>query len=127
MKARHFPIFILIVLFLSVTSKGSKKKIVLKIAQNSPIEHPYQAGLEKFKEVVERETNGDVQVLIFPNAQLGNEEQEIMGIKFGLLDATIVSTGSLASFIPKVELFNLPYLFRNEEHFYEQGNENKSY
>ena len=128
MKARHFPIFILIVLFLSAcssspkadnTSKGSKKKIVLKIAQNSPIEHPYQAGLEKFKEVVERETEGDVQVLVFPNAQLGNEEQEIMGIKFGLLDATIVSTGSLASFIPKVELFNLPYLFRDEEHFYE--------
>ena len=128
MKVRISLIFILIVLFLSAcnnsdtadnNSKATKKKIIMKIAQNSPIEHPYQAGLEKFKEVVEKETNGDVQVHIFPNAQLGNEEQEIMGIKFGLLDATIVSTGSLASFIPKVELFNLPYLFRDEEHFYE--------
>ena len=47
-------------------------KIVLKAAQDSSVEHPMQKGLEKFKEVLEAETGGLVEVQIFPNAQLGS-------------------------------------------------------
>jgi len=128
MKFRILLIFLLIVFILIYCDNCSKKDseissraseiIILKVAQNSSIEHPYQAGLEKFKEVLERETNNTVKVHIFPNGQLGNEEQEILGVKLGFIDATIVSSGSLASFMPNIELFNLPYIFRDLEHFY---------
>lgn len=94
------------------------QKIILKVAQNSNINHPYQKGLEKFKEVLEKETKGAIEVQIFPNAQLGNEEQEAVGVKFGIIDATIISSGNLAPFVPEIDLFNLPFIFRNLEHFY---------
>jgi len=104
----------------SISGKSSKtdEKIILKVAQNSSIEHPYQAGLEKFKEVLEAESEGMVEVNIFPNGQVGNEEQEIAGIELGDIDATIVSSGSLTPFMPEIDLFNLPFIFRDEEHFY---------
>ena len=96
----------------------SPQKIILKVAQNSNVNHPYQKGLEKFKEVLEKESGGQIEVQIFPNGQLGNEEQEAVGVKFGILDATIVSSGNLAPFVPEIDLFNLPFIFRDLDHFY---------
>jgi len=128
MKVRYLLIITLITLLLAScgsdtrvdreASESPQKKIVLKIAQNSSVNHPYQSGLEKFKEVIEKETDGNVEVNIFPNGQLGNEEQEILGVKLGVIDATIISSGSLAPFVSNIEIFNLPYLFRDQEHFY---------
>jgi tripartite ATP-independent transporter DctP family solute receptor len=74
--------------------------------------------MEKFKEVLERETDGSVQVTIFPHGQLGNEEQEIQGVRLGHIDATVVAAGNLASLVPELDLFNLPFVFRDKEHFY---------
>ncbi len=94
------------------------EKIVLKIAQDSSTEHPYQKGLEKFKEVLEAETGGAVEVQIFPSGQLGSEEQAIDGIKLNTLDATVVSAGNLAGFVPEVDLFNLPFIFEDQAGFF---------
>ena len=94
------------------------EKIILKVAQDSSTEHPYQKGLEKFKEVLEAETGGAVEVQIFPSGQLGSEEQAIDGIKLNTLDATVVSAGNLAGFVPEVDLFNLPFIFEDQEGFF---------
>jgi tripartite ATP-independent transporter DctP family solute receptor len=97
----------------------AEEKIVLKVAQNSSIEHPYQIGMEKLKETLENRTKGAMEVHIFPSGQLGgSEEQAVQGVNFGLIDATVVAAGNLAPFVPEMELFNLPFLFRDEEHFY---------
>ena len=100
------------------TPADAAEKIVLKIAQDSSTEHPYQKGLEKFKEVLEAETGGAVEVQIFPNGQLGSEEQAIDGIKLNTLDATVVSAGNLAGFVPEVDLFNLPFIFEDQAGFF---------
>ena len=102
----------------SESSKKKPDKIILRVAQNSSIDHYYQVGLEKFKEVLEAETKGTVEVIIYPSGQLGNEEQEIIEVKLGIIDATIVSSGNLAPFVPEIGLFNLPFIFRDQEHFY---------
>ncbi len=94
------------------------EKIILKVAQDSSTEHPYQKGLEKFKEVLEAETGGAVEVQIFPSGQLGSEEQAIDGIKLNTLDATVVSAGNLAGFVPEVDLFNLPFIFEDQAGFF---------
>lgn len=99
-------------------SPDHEHPVVLKVAQNSSLDHPYQAGLEAFKQALERETDGAVIVNIFPSGQLGSEEQEIVGIKLGVIDATIVSSGNLAPFVPEIDLFNLPFIFRDQDHFY---------
>jgi len=104
-----------------ISSKSNKKKtdkIILRVAQNSSVDHYYQVGLEKFKEVLEAETKGTVEVIIYPSGQLGNEEQEIIEVKLGIIDATILSSGNLAPFVPEIGLFNLPFIFRDQEHFY---------
>jgi len=94
-------------------------KIVLKVAHNGKEEHPFQKGFEKFKEVLETESRGAVEVQIFPNAQLGTEEEASQMVKLGLIAASAAgSAGGLASFVPEAELFNLPFIFHDLEHCY---------
>jgi tripartite ATP-independent transporter DctP family solute receptor len=94
------------------------KKIIIKAAHNGNAAHPYQKGYEKFKEIIEARSNGEVEVQIFPNAQLGSEEEVNQMIKMGTVAVNTASTGGLAGFVPEIELFNLPFIFRDLDHFY---------
>lgn len=104
-----------------VPGEGGKrtKKIVLKVAHNGHERHPFQIGYEKFKEVLEAETDGAVEVQIFPNSQLGSEEESTQMVKLGLIAANASSTaGGLSTSVHEAELFNLPFIFRDLDHCY---------
>ena len=105
---------------LSLGACGSRDDtIVLKVAHNGPVEHPFQVGFETFKRVLEEETNGVVRVDIFENEQLGTEEEASLMVKLGALAASASSAGGgLAAFVPEAELFNFPFIFRDLDHFY---------
>jgi len=98
---------------------SSDGTIVLKVAHNGPVGHPFQVGFETFKSVLEEETGGAVRVDIFENAQLGTEEEASLMVKLGALAASAASAGGgLAAFVPEAELFNFPFIFRDLDHFY---------
>ncbi len=100
-------------------SEDAQETIILRVAHNGSEQHPHNAGFEKFKEVLEAETNGRVEVQIFPGEQLGTEEQASQMVKVGTIAATAAGAGGgLAPFVPEAELFNFPFLFRDLDHFY---------
>ncbi|AQA03369.1 hypothetical protein BVC93_14165 [Mycobacterium sp. MS1601] len=88
--------------------------VTLKFAHDSPTSSPYQKAAEEFKAKVEEGTDGRVQVNIFPAAQLGEESVAINGLKSGAVDATIVNVPSLEPTVEELQLFFLPFLFRDE-------------
>lgn len=105
----------------SPKTSGSRgqEKVILKVAHNGPENHPFQKGFETFKEVLAEETGGVVEVQIFPNAQLGSEEEATQMVKLGLIAASASSTaGGLSTSVPEAELFNLPFIFRDLDHCY---------
>ena len=92
---------------------------VLKLAHNGPEQHPFQNGAERFKQVIEEETDGALTVQIFPGEQLGSEEETSQMIKQGTIACAVESAGGgLAPFVSSADLFNLPFLFRDVPHFY---------
>src|SRR5215510_12941350 len=100
------------VAWLTTVAVGADK-IVLKVGHDSGVTHPHQKGMEKFKEVLEAETKGAVEVQIFPNAQLGDETKLVEGIRLGTVDGANASMGNIAPFVSDVDLFNLPFIFRD--------------
>ena len=101
------------------TSDQKTNKIVLKVTHNGSEKHPFQKGFEEFKRILEAETEGAVEVQIFPNAQLGSEQETTQMVKLGLLAANAAATaGGLATSVPEAELFNLPFIFRDLDHCY---------
>lgn len=65
-----------------------------------------------FKSIVEAHTNGEIQVKIFPSNPLGNTDERLAQTRIGMIQGTIVSTGSLAPLYPRVDLLNLPFSFK---------------
>lgn len=100
-------------------SSAQAAEYTLKIAHNGPEQHPYQDGALMFKKVLEKSTNGAVEVQIFPGEQLGSEEETSQMIKQGTIACAVESAGGgLAPFVPEADLFNLPFVFNDLQHFY---------
>lgn len=88
----------------------------LKLAHTMAESHPVHASMEKFAELVEERSNGDITLEIFPNGQLGDERQSIESLQSGTIDMTKVSSNSLENFNDIFSIFSIPYLFEDMEH-----------
>lgn len=94
-------------------------KYVYKLGHSVNSQHPYHLGAEKFKEIVEKESNGQIEVQLFPNNQLGTGERDLVeGMQLGTVDIVITSTGPMSGFVKQFMLFDFPFLFRDKEHAY---------
>jgi tripartite ATP-independent transporter DctP family solute receptor len=92
--------------------------VVLKVAHNGNEQHPFQVGYEALGEVLRRETGGRYSIQIFPNSQLGSEEEATEMVKLGVISSTAASAASLGPFIPEIDVLNFPFIFRDLDHFY---------
>jgi TRAP-type transport system periplasmic protein len=76
----------------------------------------YGVAAQKFEEVVKAETGDDFTFNHFPSSGLGGEREVIEGLQIGTVEATIVSSGTLANFVPETGVFDIPFLFRDLDH-----------
>lgn len=98
---------------------AQEEKIIIKAAHSTTTDYPYQIGLEKFAESVKEKTNGQVEVQIFPNGQLGSNEREVVeSLQLGTVNMTVVNGAVITNFVPKADVFNLPFIFKNTQHLY---------
>lgn len=68
-------------------------------------------GLEYFEKIVEKRSDGDIQVDLFPGAQLGDDLQAVSNLQSGTLEMTAPSTSPLVGMFPEFAVFDLPFLF----------------
>lgn len=88
----------------------------LILAHNLPVEHPVHLGMEYFAEELKKSSSGNMQVTIYPAAQLGTEKDVLELVQLGAISMTKVSSLSLENFAPLVGIINLPYIFNSVEH-----------
>ena len=70
---------------------------------------------DKFKELVEARSGGDLQVKIFHSASLGNETEILQQIQMGTIELGIITSGPFDSFDPIVRVIDYPFLFKDPE------------
>jgi tripartite ATP-independent transporter DctP family solute receptor len=99
-------------------SQATEGVRVLKIAHALPVSHPVHKGLEELKRLAEERSGGKLKINIFPSEQLGSETQCLEKIQAGTLDITKVSAAAIGNFVPSYQVFSLPYLFRDEAHYW---------
>lgn len=92
----------------------STKKI--KLAHALTEGHPVHVAMVKFAEEVKEKTNGEIEVLIFPNGQLGGEREITELMQAGAIDIIKTNAGPLESFAKEYSVLPLPYLFKDMDH-----------
>lgn len=87
----------------------------LKFGHLANEENIWHQAAVKFKEEVEANSDGRIEVQLYPNEQLGAEMDVINSIQLGSADMTITGE-SLQNWAPKAALMAAPYAFRDSEH-----------
>ncbi|ELU13154.1 hypothetical protein CAPTEDRAFT_121979 [Capitella teleta] len=64
-------------------------------------------------------SNGSLKVRIYPNATLGTQRESTELLQIGALDMVKSNASELESFEPAYGAFNMPYLFRDRDHYYQ--------
>lgn len=76
---------------------------------------PNAKAAVKFKEEVERNSDGRIQINVRPAAQLGGDVEIIEQTQMGLVHIAIPPTGNLANFEPKMYVLDLPFMMTDEQ------------
>lgn len=74
----------------------------------------YELG-KTFAELIEEKTGGDVTVDLFPNGQLGSEQDTVNNASMGLLDLSVLAINNITPFSPTVGVMTLPYVIQSPE------------
>jgi tripartite ATP-independent transporter DctP family solute receptor len=102
---------------LSVAASGfAQQKVVLKASDVHPDGYPTVAAIVSMGKKLEVATNGRLSVQMYPSMQLGGEKEAIEQAQVGALALARVSVGALGPVVDELNVFNLPYLFRNTAH-----------
>lgn len=88
----------------------------IKIGYALATDSHYGVAAKRFEEVVLAETGDQFEFTHFPSSGLGGEREVIEGLQLGTVEATIVSSGTLANFVPDTGVFDIPFLFRDLDH-----------
>ncbi len=93
-------------------------EIVLTLAHGMNSAHPVAKGMRFFVDRVKKLSDGKIEIKIFPNEQLGNEVDLTQQVQLGCIDMTKTSASALESFVPEYSVLSLPYLFTDEDHYW---------
>ena len=95
---------------------SADEPIVLKLGHIQSENDFWHLGSLKFKEEVEKRSNGTMTVNIYPNSTLGGDRDMAEGMQMGTVDFALIA-GVLGNFERSIGLLELPYLFNSQEEF----------
>jgi tripartite ATP-independent transporter DctP family solute receptor len=115
MSLRHFAGAALAVSCVA-GSALAQPKTVWKAADVHPAGYPTVVAVENLGKKMEQATHGRIGVQLYGAMQLGGEKEMIEQAQVGALQFARVSVGALGPVIDELNVFNLPYVFRNTAH-----------
>lgn len=100
---------------MSSDAPSTKPEVTLEFGHIQNPGHALAVAPEEFKALVEKESNGRVEVKLYPSSQLGSAREMMEQVTMGTLDMTCCDTADWAATlnIPQLAVFNLPFLTKD--------------
>ncbi len=94
----------------------AQQKFVFKASDVHPAGYPTVVAVERMGKKLEAATDGRLSVQMYAAMQLGGEKEAIEQAQIGALQLARVSVGALGPVVDDLNVFNLPFLFRDTAH-----------
>ena len=88
----------------------------MKAADVHPPGYPTVAAVESMGKKIEAATNGRIKFQMFPGSVLGGEKEMIEQTQVGAIQLLRTSLGPVGPVVPEVNVFNMPFVFRDPAH-----------
>ena len=97
-------------------TQGPQGTLVLKFANGQSVNSIANMTMLDMAKEINTKSGGRIEVQVYPANQLGNERDLAEGLRMGTIDMAYISQAVMENFEPKLGLFSLPFLFKNQEH-----------
>jgi len=101
---------------LSMLSTTATAAMELKAADVHPEGYPNVVAMQNLGKKLEAATGGKLTLKMFPGAILGDEKAMIEQTQVGAIAILRTSLGPVGPVVPEVNVFNMPFVFRDEAH-----------
>ncbi len=108
-------LILFLVLFISVPLAYGQaaKPIEMKIGHFAADSHPGNLAAKMFADAVEKRTNGQIKIKIYPNNALGSPPEVLEQNILGAVDMSLPTQGQLGKYSKKFNCVMLPFVFKN--------------
>jgi tripartite ATP-independent transporter DctP family solute receptor len=90
--------------------------VTLKASDVHPAGYPNVVAIENLGKKLEAGTKGRIKLQMFPGGVLGSEKEVVEQTQVGAIQIARISLGVLGPVVPDVNVFNMPFVFRDEAH-----------
>lgn len=90
----------------------------LSISHNQDASSPVHKSMAFLGERLEELTKGELSLRLYPNSQLGSQRESMELMQMGAIDMVKSNASELEAFAEAYGAFNLPYIFRDRDHYY---------
>ena len=104
--------------FAGLAPMSANAQMVMKAADVHPAGYSTVAAVENMGKKAEAATNGRIKFQMFPGGVLGDEKTMIEQTQFGAIQILRTSLGPVGNVVPEVNVFNMPFMFRDEAHLH---------
>ena len=108
----------MIILLAPGCSKKNDGVKVLKLAHGLNTEHPVHKAMVFMAVKVAEKSAAKMRIDIYPSEQLGTEKECLERLQLGALAMTKTSSSPMESFVEEMKVLGLPYIFRDNEHYW---------
>jgi tripartite ATP-independent transporter DctP family solute receptor len=89
----------------------------MRLAHSLPASHPVHPAMQHFADLARERSQGELDIAIFADGQLGQEIDLLSQVQAGKLDFLKVSASVLERVHPAYKVLNLPFTFRDRAHW----------
>jgi TRAP-type transport system periplasmic protein len=82
-----------------------------KAGTNQPVDHPLSIAMKDLWDAVRKDTNGRLDVTVFPNNQLGGDTAMLQQLRSGALQVMTLDGGILEAVVPVAAIQSVGYAF----------------
>jgi tripartite ATP-independent transporter DctP family solute receptor len=93
-------------------------EFTLKYANNLPLTHPMNARAKEMAEAIAKESNGRVELRIYPTSQLGNDTDTLGQVRAGAVDFFTLSPLILGTLVPAAQISGVGFAFKDYKQVY---------
>ncbi len=97
-------------------SNAAWAEVKIKFAEVHPKGYPPVVAEENLGKKLEEQSKGEISFKMFAGGVLGSEKEVVEQVQSGAVQMTRVSLGIVGPVVPDVNVFNLPFIFRDHAH-----------
>ncbi|WP_054311640.1 TRAP transporter substrate-binding protein DctP [Mesorhizobium sp. 1M-11] len=113
MKYKTLAVAALLAGLVSAAMPAQADQTVLRFSHMNSPTHIVNLGAERLKTAMEKAAGGQVQIELFPSAQLGESSAVLEQLTLGANIITHVGPGAIAQYVPNYSVMVHPFLFKN--------------